>query len=76
VKIEQGERRTSDLSLDVAALVAEAALPLAQLLLRRRLWLQKALHRLHPRREPRRSSVLRYGRKQEDAGATTKESLP
>jgi hypothetical protein len=37
----------SDLPVDVAALVAEAALPLAQLLLRRRLRLQKALHRLH-----------------------------
>ena len=41
---------TSDLALDVAALVAEAALPLAQLLLRRRLGLQEALHRLHLRR--------------------------
>jgi len=37
----------SDLPVDVAALVAEAALPLAQLLLRRRLRLQKALHRFH-----------------------------
>lgn len=44
----RGERSaTSDLAVDGAALVAEAALPFAQLLLRRRLWLQEALHRLH-----------------------------
>lgn len=50
-------RGTSDLALDVAALVAEASLPLAQLLLRRRLRLQEALHRLHRRSDPIRAAA-------------------
>jgi hypothetical protein len=43
-------RRTSDLAVEDAALVAEAALPLAQLLLRRRPRLQQVLHLFHRRR--------------------------
>jgi hypothetical protein len=44
--------RTSDLTVEDAALVAEAALPLAQLLLRRRPRLEHVLHLLHRRRRP------------------------
>jgi hypothetical protein len=43
----EGGLVASDLAVDGAALVAEAALPLAQLLLGRGLRLQEVLHRLH-----------------------------
>lgn len=44
--------RTSDLAVEDAALVAELALPLPQLLLRRRPRLQQTLHLLHRRSSP------------------------
>ena len=79
--------RTSDLAVEDAALVAEAALPLAQLLLRRRPRLEHVLHLLHRRRRPgdrseanpqsvpRRSFTRAYSRRRDGGGESDDEEL-